>query len=533
MSRGEDGGIPLDSPFHDYLNTNYAPTDVEISQIRAHLPPYEEELARLDALIQDLSAQRDRIIGYVDSHRALISHPRRLPQDIVGEIFLACLPTQRNAIMSASEAPLLLGRVCSRWRSIAYALPRLWCSLHISADFVDSEELQDVVTDWLTRASLLPLAISVHWSTSLGYEYDDIAIDTLLPFSSRWSALQLVNIPDEEFSSVAESDAPLLADIVILFERRFGRRGYYEDEENPPEASVLKANVFFGQNLQRIAITTREPTYFVPTVPFTWDHITDVVLKASGGGDRDRFDVPAVYRLLKGCPRLRSLELPMYVGYGAEAEVQDDLLTLPTLEALSIRNDSNVSELFENFLDTLLMPRLNKLHLTNSNINAETADPPILERLAQHAPLLSDIRLELFSFWDTITIIRGLQPFPHVEKLGIVLWSPEESWHSLQSDESELFDVLSPDSDANPVPALREMSLETQDFGEKPWVDCLRKHLLRKTGFRRFHLHLWCDGPRDEIDLSELVAGGLDVSVRCSISDEAATKPTPWQGIER
>ncbi|KAJ7646476.1 hypothetical protein FB45DRAFT_712843, partial [Roridomyces roridus] len=49
----------------------------------------------------------------VDSHTALVSYPRRLPVDIVREIFVACLPAHRNAVMSAQEAPLLLSRICS------------------------------------------------------------------------------------------------------------------------------------------------------------------------------------------------------------------------------------------------------------------------------------------------------------------------------------------------------------------------------------------------------------------------------------
>ncbi|KAJ7634614.1 hypothetical protein FB45DRAFT_909361, partial [Roridomyces roridus] len=42
-----------------------------------------------------------------------------------------CLPTHRNCVMDASEAPLLLGRISSAWRALSLATPRLWASLHI------------------------------------------------------------------------------------------------------------------------------------------------------------------------------------------------------------------------------------------------------------------------------------------------------------------------------------------------------------------------------------------------------------------
>ncbi|KAK6981573.1 hypothetical protein R3P38DRAFT_2366857, partial [Favolaschia claudopus] len=100
------------------LHTEHTPSDPQIDQIRAHLATYEAELVRLDALIESLTLQRTQVEEYIAPHRTLISLGRRLPQDILGEIFLACLPSERNAVMDSREAPLLLGRVCSYWRSI-------------------------------------------------------------------------------------------------------------------------------------------------------------------------------------------------------------------------------------------------------------------------------------------------------------------------------------------------------------------------------------------------------------------------------
>ncbi|KAJ7823990.1 hypothetical protein B0H14DRAFT_1307061 [Mycena olivaceomarginata] len=115
----------MKSRFFHHFNTNYVPSDEEIECIRADLVSHTQELARIDERIRELSAQRDQIQDYIDSHKALISHPRRLPVDILREIFVACLPVDRNAVMSAQEAPLLLGRICSAWRSIVLTTPRL------------------------------------------------------------------------------------------------------------------------------------------------------------------------------------------------------------------------------------------------------------------------------------------------------------------------------------------------------------------------------------------------------------------------
>ncbi|KAJ7244918.1 hypothetical protein C8J57DRAFT_1363362 [Mycena rebaudengoi] len=96
----------LHSPFLKHLNTNYIPSAADIAYIQCDLIPHSklEELARLEFLIRDLSAQRDKLKDYIEFHQALISSPRRLPPDIVQEIFLVCLPTHRNAPSRGTDA---------------------------------------------------------------------------------------------------------------------------------------------------------------------------------------------------------------------------------------------------------------------------------------------------------------------------------------------------------------------------------------------------------------------------------------------
>jgi hypothetical protein len=143
----------MESRFSRRLSTNYIPSDEEIDLIRMELVSNTQELARIDERICELSAQRDQIQAYIDSHKALISHPRRLPVDILREIFIACLPANRNAVISAWEAPLLLGRICSAWRTIALSTPRLWASLHAPLDYILEEEPRKLaVIEWLQRS---------------------------------------------------------------------------------------------------------------------------------------------------------------------------------------------------------------------------------------------------------------------------------------------------------------------------------------------------------------------------------------------
>ncbi|KAJ6465787.1 hypothetical protein C8R45DRAFT_1022389 [Mycena sanguinolenta] len=128
----------MSSPFALRLGTNYCPTDTEVLEIRSllvepalRIKNLEDKIADLQKSIDQLVEERVGLESYVGAHSALISPVRRLPLDIIQEIFVACMPTHRNCVMSATEAPVLLGRICSGWRTISLSTPRLWASLHI------------------------------------------------------------------------------------------------------------------------------------------------------------------------------------------------------------------------------------------------------------------------------------------------------------------------------------------------------------------------------------------------------------------
>ncbi|KAJ6561762.1 hypothetical protein B0H19DRAFT_901463, partial [Mycena capillaripes] len=130
----------MDSPFKEIFHTNAVPSDTYCQRIRELLVGPQKKVAelaaeieRLQSLISQLSKKRDRLNDFIAPHLALISPTRRLPADVVAEIFAACLPANRNATMSSAEAPILLCHVCRAWRNLALSTPRLWASLHIVA----------------------------------------------------------------------------------------------------------------------------------------------------------------------------------------------------------------------------------------------------------------------------------------------------------------------------------------------------------------------------------------------------------------
>ena len=120
----------MPSPFTSELGTNYCPRDEEVLEIHAllveplsRLQHIENRIADLQKAIDELTEELSSISAYVDAHKALISPVRRLPLDILQEIFVACLPTHRNCVMSASEPLFFWGAYAAHGEPYPSRLP--------------------------------------------------------------------------------------------------------------------------------------------------------------------------------------------------------------------------------------------------------------------------------------------------------------------------------------------------------------------------------------------------------------------------
>ncbi|KAJ7198272.1 hypothetical protein GGX14DRAFT_325273, partial [Mycena pura] len=117
------------SPCPELLVTNSVPSDVQINEIHSFIQSAEAEISALkDHMVQvqrtldRLESQRAELASLVKSHRGVVSTFRRLPTDILGEIFSQCLGARAHSPKALSH---LVG-VCARWRAIAIASPLLW-----------------------------------------------------------------------------------------------------------------------------------------------------------------------------------------------------------------------------------------------------------------------------------------------------------------------------------------------------------------------------------------------------------------------
>ncbi|KAE9405249.1 hypothetical protein BT96DRAFT_346395 [Gymnopus androsaceus JB14] len=213
----------LKSPYASLINTNHIPSPTELAELESFLVKPEQELSQLESEItrlQDilggLLAERERAQAFIKPHRVLMSPVRRLPAEILGEMFVRCLPTARNPVRSLNEVPLLLTTICQNWRHVAFSTAPLWKALHIS---FSSRMMKLAATDsavqgtftrreygimqWLNRSGSLPLSISLA-VVGNQYHYQNPTTTSffrmLMTYSHRFGEIDIRMIDPRTFS---------------------------------------------------------------------------------------------------------------------------------------------------------------------------------------------------------------------------------------------------------------------------------------------------------------------------------------------
>ncbi|KAJ7191792.1 hypothetical protein GGX14DRAFT_318829, partial [Mycena pura] len=116
------------SPCPEHLVTNSVPSDFQTGEIHTLILGVEAEISDLDAEIVNVQRALDRLklrraelADFVKSHRGVVSTIRRLPSELLVEIFSYSL----DSVHSPEALSHVVG-VCNRWRTIVLASPLLW-----------------------------------------------------------------------------------------------------------------------------------------------------------------------------------------------------------------------------------------------------------------------------------------------------------------------------------------------------------------------------------------------------------------------
>ncbi|KJA17068.1 hypothetical protein HYPSUDRAFT_146928, partial [Hypholoma sublateritium FD-334 SS-4] len=106
--------------------TNRAPSDEDHKKLVHLIGEQERRIDILTRQIANLETEKTALVEGLAPLKRAISPFRRLPDDIIRAIFVACLDRMRNPTMAHTEAPVILTRISSYTRRLALASPELW-----------------------------------------------------------------------------------------------------------------------------------------------------------------------------------------------------------------------------------------------------------------------------------------------------------------------------------------------------------------------------------------------------------------------
>ncbi|KAK0210276.1 hypothetical protein DFS33DRAFT_1378258 [Desarmillaria ectypa] len=349
---------------------------IHVSEMNDH---YEEvsnielaELINLQEMIQTVSSEREAVQYnfLVAEHLTILSSIRRVPTELLQEIFLYCVGDKPFRDIwpeggYASDAPVVFGRVCSRWRTVSLNTPSLWSSLKITisrvAGAVDWAALgsRKILRAWLKRSGRLPLDVCLSASrTSSAAELRDIIYCLGLPHCYRWRRI-ILTLP-VGFSDHAIFDSlcfPLLEHFVLHI---------CSPTMRDPTAVNNLCFLERAPMLREFKITTSITALTgFPRAP--WRQLVDIHIDV---GEKWIFLGSELWKALAQCVKLESLLLKTANHYriltGPQPTSSPHRVTLPSLCDFHVsgREPSLFTWLaLSHIFDNLHLPRLENLDI--------------------------------------------------------------------------------------------------------------------------------------------------------------------------
>ena len=164
------------------LDSKVASTNDCIKDLQESIADLQEKAKRLDDQRNKIQQLHDRVES--SSSRSLSV----IPPEILGEIFIACLPQHPRPINT--EVPLLLCQICSTWRQIALNTPQLWAFVTVTRT-KDVRHIPQVADKWFKLAGMLPLSLRF----DMGHQSEFLYTQCVpLPLSDAWSRISNLEI---------------------------------------------------------------------------------------------------------------------------------------------------------------------------------------------------------------------------------------------------------------------------------------------------------------------------------------------------
>lgn len=244
---------PPQSPrIQHLLSANEPPLEGEEATLRATVSRGSQVLSDLDAQITEVrlildALLRDRVQAAANIREAkLILHPiRRLPEDILREIFSSCVSPQENYLykdntdivpcLDAGNPRWTLSQTCRRWRYMALGTPSLWSCIDLDFDtFARVQRMRVAFKLGLNveRSGSRNLMVRIRSQSDI---VDHPALAILLTCVGRWKNVD-IKMPAESFHGLSVCRG--------LFHSLQYLRLRFHDDRSSPDSGIMDAFEF-------------------------------------------------------------------------------------------------------------------------------------------------------------------------------------------------------------------------------------------------------------------------------------------------
>ncbi|KAJ7592819.1 hypothetical protein C8J56DRAFT_1161849 [Mycena floridula] len=496
----------------ELLASSSLPTEAERVYLNQLLDTSNGEISRLTAAIDKLFLEREKLQSNVMAYKAILAPIRLLPEDMLREIFVSCLPSNKAAATAITEAPLLLGRICRTWRELALSTPELWASIHIqfSHQLVTTRRCEKAYA-WIARSGTCPLTIAVTCHNDEDPAANEF-FESLAELSKRWRSIDIAAPLISWVSSVASLS---VADVPRLERFRHSVTNSLCQAEDREISETLWQSlaILGGKQLQDISLQNpwmRNSLSVISKVNF--GQLTQLHLNGL------RFTLMDAADILRRSPNLIGCALSIKIPRSTDVAWRFEPVALLHLTSFAIdvipgysSGISSVNVGFQAFFSSLELPQL-------------TSFSPILGPYISWITLVRGSRIEnltlALSHLSHQSVLEYVRTSTYLKRLRFstsLPWSPNDPRLGLEMD---LFMAI---DNANDVicPFLEVLELPSFGFSEETFVKLVKRRVALKNseGKSRLKVVRANFDARDGIQLDvvsqldELVTSGLSISV--------------------
>lgn len=461
----------MDPQFRHLTQSNIPATRAEASDIRELI--FLEETSAFDIedqinsilsyqtrpdyqhqILSALYSQRYQHYKHIRRYKSILSVVRRLPIEILAEIFLFCCIGPAFLPPSRTDPRLMLSHTSSRWRAIALGLPEMWnsvalllssrASVRYDEDWIrqskmDSEMTVGIAKEWLGRAgSVQPLEIIWEYSVSI-FGSEMLIRDILVPNSRRLRSMEL-HVPHDTFEFFMNSlrgPFPLLESLrVFLTPQLIGPNLWKQNS-----ISIFTRS---APRLQHLVFDMPSFDSDSSLIRFPLSELTTLRLRCP--------DISTCHNIFDECPKLVECELVLVHHTIDDPMSSDDentyITTMRHLRILRFLQVGATSRLMiDSFLQDLTLPALEDLSMplpqspdtflefasrsgiTLSRLSLKLYTSPVskentLEAILQRMPYLPSLKLFGLSDYDLVfDMMSRSKLVPELQVLEVVFES--------------------------------------------------------------------------------------------------------------